>query len=184
MQVGERVDGEDRNVRGEEHHVLNETRKEVPRVGVKDRGNDVDSVSRAQRDHNVLRARRRVSSISPPHPSSRSKHRATHPKAALVEQRGDVSPSGRCMWNGEPDRPACAVERYSEEDGEACHDRDVPMTVGRQRELLSIKRFVLTTTLIQQACCRELQVGRSEGQRSATSTQRRRQQHKTHHKQS
>lgn len=74
MQVGERVDGEDRDEGGKEQHaelqwrqsreeercrrdvLLNETREEMPRFSVKDGCDDVQSVGRSYTDHDILGA--------------------------------------------------------------------------------------------------------------------------------
>lgn len=50
-----------------------------------------------------------------------------HPEATLLQQRFDVAPSSRSVRHGEPDGPAGAVQRNGEEEGEADHDRDVPL---------------------------------------------------------
>lgn len=79
--------------------LLNKAREQMPWFGMKQTRNDVEEVGRSKGDDDIAESR-------------------------LAKQRVDVLPPGERVRNGEPDRPACAVESDTKEHGESSHHTD------------------------------------------------------------
>lgn len=91
--------------------LLEEASEQMPRIGMKNRRDDVETVRRTVQQASV-----------PCEELERARDLPNRdgdvPETTLREQRADVAPPRRCVWDREVDCPHCAVQRYHEQDCE------------------------------------------------------------------